>query len=115
MILLLASLNDKPLPSWSFGDSSNCVVSPGSTTTSGKLMCRQVGISVNAVVSWLGMLTRLCFLVLLSNGLGQMKWAWLARPRSARALLHIETFDAASRGVRWGSMRLLWKMKSQAP
>ncbi|EMD68892.1 hypothetical protein COCSADRAFT_277824 [Bipolaris sorokiniana ND90Pr] len=111
MLLLLASLNDKPLPSWTFGD-SNCMVSPGST--GGKLMCRPVGISVNAVVSWLGTLTRLCLLVLLSNGLGQMKWSWLARPKGSRSLLHIETFDSASRGS-LGSMQLLWKMKNQAP
>ncbi|KAJ5031051.1 hypothetical protein J3E73DRAFT_364105 [Bipolaris maydis] len=45
-LLRLASLNNKPLPSWAFGDKQIAMAS--SESTSSKLMCRLVGISVNA-------------------------------------------------------------------
>jgi len=111
MVLLLSSLNNKPQPSWASAD-SNCMAVPGSGET--VYSCRPVGISVNSVVSWLGTLARLCLLVLLSNGLGQMKWAWFSTRREKRSLADLDTFDSATRGM-GGSVQLIWRLKGKAP
>jgi hypothetical protein len=73
-------------------------------------VCRGVGISVNSVVSWLGTIARMCLLVPLSNGLGQLKWTWFSDRE--RSLTDISIFDAASRGAS-GSVQLIWRLKAR--
>ncbi|ORY10632.1 hypothetical protein BCR34DRAFT_485302 [Clohesyomyces aquaticus] len=103
IFFLLASLQDKPQPSWASGG-NQCV--EGNDT----VLCRTVGISVNAVISWLGTIARICLLVPVSNGIGQLKWSWF----NGRAgyVKDMGTFDEASRGI-LGSLRLIWRLKAR--
>jgi hypothetical protein len=52
-----------------------------------------------------------CLLVPLSNGLGQLKWAWFSDGKN-RPLADLDTFDAASRGV-IGSAQLIFLLKAR--
>ncbi|KAI4906766.1 hypothetical protein J4E90_010225 [Alternaria incomplexa] len=105
IVLLLSSLNDKPQPSWA-SVGTHCFSEPGIAD----IVCRQSGISVNSVVSWLGTLARLCLLVPLANCLGQLKWTWFGSRE--RSLADLDAFDAASRGLT-GSLQLIWKLKAR--
>lgn len=105
MVVFLSSIDNKPQPSWATAG-SHCVKVPGSDRT----VCRTAGISVNSVISWLGTLARICLLVPLSNGLGQLKWAWFSERK--RPLTDLETFDSASRGLT-GSLQLIWRLKAR--
>lgn len=105
IVLLLSSLNNKPQPSWATAG-THCMIVPGSGAT----VCRSVGISVNSLVSWLGTFARLCLLVPLSNGLGQLKWAWFTS--NDRHLKDMDIFDSATRGF-IGSLQLLWRLKGR--
>ncbi|KAF2828743.1 hypothetical protein CC86DRAFT_465487 [Ophiobolus disseminans] len=106
IVLLLSTLNNKPQPLWA-STGRYCIAVPGTDQT----VCRRSGITVNSVVSWLGTLARVCLLVPLSNGLGQLKWSWFSDGK-ARTLADLDTFDAASRGLT-GSMQLIWLLKAR--
>jgi hypothetical protein len=106
IVLFLASLDDKPQPLWASAG-RHCVTIPGTDQS----ICRQSGITVNSIVSWLGTLARICLLVPLSNGLGQLKWAWFSDGKD-RPLADLDTFDAASRGV-IGSVQLIFLLKAR--
>lgn len=73
-------------------------------------VCSGIGISVNSVVSWLGTIARMCLLVPLSNGLGQLKWNWYHDRE--RSLADMSIFDSASRGIH-GSVQLIWRLKAR--
>ncbi|PVH92607.1 hypothetical protein DM02DRAFT_635211 [Periconia macrospinosa] len=105
MIILLSKLDRKPQPSWAVGG-NHCDTMPDSNQT----VCRSVGISVNSVVAWLGAIVRVCLLVPLSNGLGQLKWNWFSEKE--RPLSDFTVFDSASRGVS-GSIQLVWRLKAK--
>jgi len=66
--------------------------------------------SLNALISWLGTLAKLCITLLASRGIGQLKWVWFSERR--RPLSDLGTFDAASRGP-LGSLELLWLQKAR--
>jgi hypothetical protein len=106
IIFLLSSLDNKPQPLWASAK-QHCVAVPGSEQT----VCRRSGITVNSVVSWLGTLARICLLLPLSNGLGQLKWSWYSYGKN-RPLADLDTFDAASRGLT-GSIQLIWLLKAR--
>jgi hypothetical protein len=65
---------------------------------------------VNSIVFWLGTVARICLFVPLSNGLGQLKWAWFDDGKD-RPLADLDTFDAAYRGL-IGSMQLICLLKA---
>lgn len=106
IVIFLASLDDKPQPLWASAG-RYCVTIPGIDRS----VCRRSGITVNSIVSWLGTLARICVLVPLSNGLGQLKWAWFSDGKG-RPLADLDTFDAASRGV-VGSVQLIFLLKAR--
>ncbi|KAM7212003.1 Protein of unknown function (DUF3176) domain containing protein [Rhypophila decipiens] len=64
-------------------------------------------LSINTLVSVYMVVMKSAILLVVADGLGQMKWSWFRR---ARPLSHLEIFDEASRGP-WGSLQLLWSIK----
>jgi hypothetical protein len=66
---------------------------------------------VNSIVSWLRAVARICLLVSLSIGLGQLKWSWFNGGKD-RPLADLNTFDSASRGL-IGSMQLISLLKAR--
>ena len=66
--------------------------------------------SLNTLISWLSTLAKVCVLVPISRGLGQLKWLWFVE--EGRALSDLRVFDAASRGV-VGSAELVWRLKGE--
>lgn len=65
-------------------------------------------VSLNSLISWLSTAAKLCLLVPITRGLGQLKWVWFAEKE--RPLSDLEEFDSASRGIP-GSAKLLWRLK----
>lgn len=65
-------------------------------------------VSLNSLISWLSTAAKVCLLVPITRGLGQLKWVWLAEKE--RPLSDLEEFDSASRGIA-GSANLLWRLK----
>ncbi|KAM7189030.1 Protein of unknown function (DUF3176) domain containing protein [Naviculisporaceae sp. PSN 640] len=64
-------------------------------------------LSINTLVSIYMVVMKAAMLLVVADGLGQMKWTWFRR---ARPLSHLEIFDEASRGP-WGSLQLLWSIR----
>jgi hypothetical protein len=63
---------------------------------------------MNSILSLLSTIAKICVLIPVSKGLGQLKWVWFAKKE--RSLRDIETFESASRGLT-GSALLMWKLK----
>ncbi|KAL7937139.1 hypothetical protein V8C35DRAFT_294829 [Trichoderma chlorosporum] len=61
-------------------------------------------ITLNTFVSICTLLIKTLLGLILSNGIGQLKWVWY---RKAHPLIHLQAYDSASRGV-IGSLELLW-------
>jgi hypothetical protein len=57
IVLFLASLDDKPQLLWASAG-RHCVTIPGTDQS----VCRQSGITVNSIISWLGTLARIVYL-----------------------------------------------------
>jgi len=67
-----------------------------------------LGITLNSYLALFTSLAKLCLLVPIIQGLGQLRWLWFKnRPRP---LADFELFEDASRGS-FGSLRLLVSMK----
>jgi len=67
-------------------------------------------LSINTVVSFLGVISKSSLSLAIEGCLGQLKWIWYSRPRNRHPLLHLKTFDDASRGP-YGAAQLLLKLR----
>jgi hypothetical protein len=67
-------------------------------------------LSINTVVSFLGVISKSSLSLVIEGCLGQLKWIWYSRPRHRHPLLHFKTFDDASRGP-YGAVQLLLKLR----
>jgi hypothetical protein len=65
-------------------------------------------VTMNSILSLLSTIAKICVLIPVTKGLGQLKWVWFAKRE--RSLRDIETFESASRGLT-GSALLMWKLK----
>lgn len=65
------------------------------------------GITLNTVIAFLSTISRIAFIVPVTEGLAQAKWIWFKRPRP---LNDFEIFNQASKGP-WGSFNLLTRTK----
>ena len=65
-------------------------------------------VTMNSILSLLSTIAKICVLIPVTKGLGQLKWIWFAKRE--RSLEDIETFESASRGLT-GSALLMWKLK----
>jgi hypothetical protein len=106
IVLMLSKLNNKPLPSWA-SPQDYCVKIPKTSITK---CYGSKGVSVNSVISWFSTVAKICVLIPITKGLGQLKWVWFAEKR--RTLADFETFDSATRGLT-GSALLLWTLKGR--
>lgn len=106
IVIMLSKLNDKPLPTWA-SPQDYCVKIPKTSTTK---CYSSKGVSVNSVVSWFSTVAKICVLIPITKGLGQLKWVWFAEKE--RTLADLETFDSATRGLT-GSALLVWKLKGR--
>ncbi|KAL7911357.1 hypothetical protein GGI35DRAFT_447230 [Trichoderma velutinum] len=61
-------------------------------------------ITINTFVAICTLLIKISLAMIVSNGIGQLKWVWY---RKARPLWDLQQYDSASRGV-VGSLGLLW-------
>lgn len=64
-------------------------------------------LTINSVISLFILLHKTCSVVILSQGLSQLKWSWFM---VSRPLRDIAIYDEASRGS-WGAARLPWLLK----
>lgn len=80
LVAVLRHYQDQPLPDW------------------------PLGFSISTALSVFGLVFRGLLLFISSEGIGQLKWSWLAR---RRPLGDLAVYDQASRGA-WGSVKLLW-------
>ena len=64
-------------------------------------------IQPNSLVAVFSTVAKSALLVPIAECIGQIKWDFFKRPRP---LIHIQTFDEASRGP-WGATVLLWKTR----
>ncbi|KAH9861755.1 hypothetical protein J1614_011508 [Plenodomus biglobosus] len=69
------------------------------------------GITLNAYVAVFAAISKAALILPVSEAIGQLKWIWFHQ-RDAAALWDFQLFDAASRGP-WGSLMLLFKLKSK--
>lgn len=93
IIVFANHFDNKPTPSWSMS-----VAKYNKTFT----------VTMNSILSLLSTIAKICVLIPVSKGLGQLKWVWFAKKE--RSLRDIETFESASRGLT-GSALLMWKLK----
>ena len=93
IIIFASHFNNGPTPSWSM-----TVAKYNKTFT----------VTMNSILSLLSTIAKICVLIPVTKGLGQLKWIWFAKRE--RSLRDIETFESASRGLT-GSALLMWKLK----
>ncbi|KAJ9629513.1 hypothetical protein H2203_001887 [Taxawa tesnikishii (nom. ined.)] len=104
IVIFLHKLNGHPQPQWSF---KKCVDVP---KTNYHFCTKKVGVSVNSVISWLSTVAKICVLIPITKGLGQLKWVWFTEKE--RMLSDLETFDSATRGLT-GSAMLVWRLRGR--
>ena len=66
-------------------------------------------LSLNTIVAIFATIVKTSILLVVAQGLGQLKWSWLAEG-SAKPLQDLVKYDDASRGP-IGSLRLLWRLR----
>jgi len=93
IIIFANHFDNGPTPSWSM------TVSKYNKTFT---------VTMNSILSLLSTIAKICVLIPVTKGLGQLKWIWFAKRE--RSLRDIETFESASRGLT-GSALLMWKLK----
>ncbi|KAI9725124.1 MAG: hypothetical protein M1828_003466 [Chrysothrix sp. TS-e1954] len=65
-------------------------------------------LSINSIISIYSVVVKAAILLIVSEGLSQLKWVWYT---CARPLKDLEDFDKASRGEIWGSLLLIWRLR----
>ena len=68
-------------------------------------------VSINTLISVFMAIMKTAMLVIVTEGLSQLKWGWF---RKRRPLQHLARYDAASRGP-WASLKLLWTLRGRGP
>ena len=85
LITILHNYQDLPLPDW------------------------PRGLTLNTILSLFGVIFKSPILLIAAEGIGQLKWSWLAR---RRPLSDLSIYDEASRGP-WGATKMLWKIRGR--
>ncbi|KAI9729834.1 MAG: hypothetical protein M1834_006582 [Cirrosporium novae-zelandiae] len=85
IVLTLSTQQGRPLPHWPYK------------------------VSVNTLVSVYALVLKAAMLLIVTEGLSQLKWAWYSR---SRPLEDISKFDIASRSP-WGAIQLLWTLRGR--
>ena len=67
-------------------------------------------ISINTLISVLTTVMKACSLVVLAEGLGQLKWEYF---KTRKPLRHLVSYDTATRGP-WGCLQLLASLRGQS-
>ncbi|TKA63621.1 hypothetical protein B0A49_08905, partial [Cryomyces minteri] len=94
MVILLNHFNHKEQPVWAY--------------TYNKKTDQALHVSLNSILSILGTVARICVLIPVTKGLGQLKWVWFAEKE--RVLTDFDKFEAATRGLT-GSAMLMWRLR----
>jgi hypothetical protein len=103
IIGLLIDMDGKKVPNWGFTMKSR--------TVGGKFIPEKtVNISLNSVISWISTVGKICILIPITKGIGQLKWVWFSEQE--RQLSDFEKFENATRGLT-GSVMLLWKLRGR--
>ena len=66
-------------------------------------------LTINTLIAIYVVILKAALLLVIAQGLGQLKWRWFDRERP---LSDLTSFDDASRGA-WGSLSLLWTLKGR--
>ena len=66
-------------------------------------------ISVNSLIAIYAVILKATMLLVVAEGLSQLKWSWFGQ---SRPLNHLTRYDMASRGA-WGAVRLLWTLRGR--
>lgn len=99
LIVLLHSVNRKRQPMW--GGQIHCI----------KTVCRKSPqVSLNSVISIISTVAKICVLIPVTKGLGQLKWVYFTE--KDRVLADFETFESATRGLS-GSAMLVWRLRAR--
>ena len=67
------------------------------------------GLTLNTFIAIEMVILKAAMLLVVAEGLGQLKWSWFGRERT---LHDLATYDKASRGP-WGALMLLFKLRGQ--
>jgi hypothetical protein len=118
IIGLLIKLEGKRLPDWGFKIKER--------TIKGRIIPeRTINIALNSVISWISTVGKICILIPITKGIGQLKCehsmihkraqlivlgVWFAEQE--RQLSDFEKFENATRGLT-GSAMLLWKLRGR--
>lgn len=98
LVVLLRCYDGRKQPIWGEGKMI-CV----------KEICRAAPtVSLNSVVSVISTVAKICVLIPVTKGLGQLKWVYFAE--KDRVLADFETFESATRGLT-GSAMLVWRLR----
>lgn len=101
LAILLKRVDNKQQPIW--GGEYYCV--------KGGTICRQTPqVSLNSVISLISTVAKICVLIPVTKGLGQLKWVYFAE--KDRVLADFETFESATRGLT-GSAMLVWRLRAR--
>ncbi|KAK5012648.1 hypothetical protein LTR39_004042, partial [Cryomyces antarcticus] len=96
MVIFLNHFNNKEQPVWAY--------------TYNKKTDQALHVSLNSILSILGTVARICVLIPVTKGLGQLKWVWFAEKE--RVLTDFDKFEAATRGLT-GSAMLMWRLRGR--
>lgn len=69
-----------------------------------------LGLTLNTITAILATASRSVAMLIISEGVSQLKWNWFAN--TSRPLVDLGTFDMASRGP-WGSLQLLFSTRGK--
>lgn len=68
-------------------------------------------LSLNTYVAIFTTIAKGCFVYIVLECMGQLKWVWFAQ-RDAQPLVDFEKFDDASRGALWSEIKLIGRLKA---
>lgn len=87
IIIILFHMNNRPLSAW------------------------DLPISLNTAISVFSALSQTSMMLSVAEGISQLKWIYFQQRE--HPLIHLQTFDEASRGP-WGAMMFIWKIRWHA-
>jgi hypothetical protein len=103
IIGLLIHLNGHPEPDWGIHTSPR-------TIKGHNIPGKDVPITLNSVISWLSTVGKICIMIPITKGIGQLKWVWFSE--RDRQLSDLQRFDDATRGIT-GSASLIWSLRGR--
>lgn len=103
IVLLLALLDGKVKPKWGISIPDHKI---GNKIIYG----RTIEVTLNSIISILSTAAKICVLIPVTKGLGQLKWVWFSQRE--RVLADFEKFENATKGLT-GSALLLWRLRGR--